>query len=64
LQGLLDVIVSDDNAPVKVVRLRIVDDSEQQGLMQGGGGEEGEEMGAIKPMRVDGDESQVGLYGS
>jgi hypothetical protein len=27
LQGLLDVIVSDDYAAVKVVRLRIIDDS-------------------------------------
>jgi hypothetical protein len=53
--------VSDDNAPVKVVRLRIVDDSGQGGAGGGmqGGGEEGEEMGAIKPMQGGGDDSQV-----
>ncbi|WIA28234.1 hypothetical protein OEZ86_010790 [Tetradesmus obliquus] len=59
-EGLLDVIVSDDNAPVKVVRLRIVDDSGQGGgggMMQGG--EEGDEMGAIKPMAGGGDDSQA-----
>jgi hypothetical protein len=61
-QGLLDVIVSDDNAAVKVVRLRIIDDSGMGGMGgTSGGGDEGDEMGAIKPMPGGGDESQVGM---
>lgn len=60
LQGLLDVIASDDNAPIKVVRLRIVDDSGAGGA--GGGGNvlapmEGDEMGDIKAQP--GTDSQV-----
>ncbi|KAF8072459.1 NRPB1 [Scenedesmus sp. PABB004] len=61
-ENLLDVIVSDDNAAIKVVRLRILDESGQAGgggLGGGGGGEEGDEMGAIKPMGAGGDAEEV-----
>jgi hypothetical protein len=56
-QGLLDVIVADDNAQIKVVRLRILDEAGQGGggNMGGGGGEDGEEMGAIKAAGGGGD---------
>jgi hypothetical protein len=57
------VIVSDDNATTKVVRLRIIDDTGLGGGGGGGGGgDEGDEMGAIKPMQNAGDESQVGVW--
>lgn len=58
-QGLLDVIVSDENAPIKVVRIRIVDDSGGQNIVAAGGGEEGDELGAIKPQAGAGGDGQV-----
>lgn len=50
LQGLLDVIAADDNAPVKVLRLRIKDEASNQG----GGANmltpmEGEDLAACAP---------------
>lgn len=52
------MIVSDENAPIKVVRIRIVDDSGGQGA-PAGGLEEGDELGAIKPQA--GGDGQVGV---
>lgn len=57
-QGLLDVIVSDDNAPTKVVRLRIVDESGSGGgggMPPLGGGEDGDDMGQLKAVGGGGD---------
>lgn len=57
--ALLDVIVSDDNAQQKVVRLRIVDEAGAGGAGGGGGGgEEGDELGAIKAGGGGGGEEQ------
>lgn len=53
----MDVIVSDENAPTKVVRIRILGEEGQ--AMNPAGGQEGEELGAIKPQAAG--ESQVKL---
>eukprot|EP00879_Flechtneria_rotunda_P006150 GHRR01006467.1.p1 GENE.GHRR01006467.1~~GHRR01006467.1.p1 ORF type:complete len:1335 (+),score=429.51 GHRR01006467.1:359-4363(+) len=50
-EELLDVIVSDDNATPKVVRLRLIDEGAQGGAggnIVGGGGDDGDDV--LKPM--------------
>jgi hypothetical protein len=60
LQGLLDVIAADDNAPVKVLRLRIKDESANQAeganLLQPMEGDD-------HPMKPAADDSAVGPRG-